>query len=180
MYSTQHQSSKTENTNVGHARFLAEAEKDDIWQKGVGNAQKGGIEGTGDELEGISPGKGKPNETSSSGARVHSSIAGKLSPTSSHLLKLILSLGNNQPPTVFLLHPSQPLSHVSRLISTSFPDKSVSVSFRTVVGSIAQPGTTAPEKTIQQSPEDYGSEVQWADSTDIGDFTKVSSFCCLF
>jgi hypothetical protein len=120
------------------------------------------------------------NETSSSRARVHNSIAGKLSPTSSHLLKLILSLGNNQPPTVFLLHPSQPLSHVSRLISTSLPDKSVSVSFRTVVGSIAQPGPTAPEKTIQQSHEDYGNEVQWADSTDIGDFTKVSSFYCLF
>ncbi|CAG8767423.1 2944_t:CDS:2, partial [Acaulospora colombiana] len=58
MYSTQPQSSKTENTNVGHARFLAEAEKDDLWKKGVGNAQKGGIEGTGDELDGISPGKG--------------------------------------------------------------------------------------------------------------------------
>jgi hypothetical protein len=51
---------------------------------------------------------------------------GKLSPTTSHLFKLILPLPRRgQPdspqPTAFLLHPSQPLSHLSRLIAGCLP-----------------------------------------------------------
>ncbi|WVQ82273.1 hypothetical protein IAT38_004401 [Cryptococcus sp. DSM 104549] len=60
---------------------------------------------------------------------------GKLTPTTSHLFKLIIPLpapskagsggntaSNPEPrPTAFLLHPSQPLSHLSRLIAGSLP-----------------------------------------------------------
>lgn len=96
---------------------------------------------------------------------------GKVSPTSSHLFKLILPLGHLQsgsktdikrvpPPTVFLLHPSQPLSHVSRLIIASFAPRTPTVSFRC------------------RSPGDR--YLQWADSTDVADFirdaARVSEF----
>lgn len=86
---------------------------------------------------------------------------GKLAPTSSHLFKLILPLGHARaqtdqeaPPTVFLLHPSQPLSHVSRLIAASLAPAMPNISFQ----SPAQPSR-------QQNFE-------WSDSTDIGDFVK--------
>lgn len=90
--------------------------------------------------------------------------AGKLSPTSSHLFKLILPLGHLRspdkpsnsikppPPTVFLLHPSQPLSHVARLILAQLAPATPSISFRS---------TTPSSRTLQ-----------WADSTDVGDFIR--------
>jgi len=108
---------------------------------------------------------------------------GKLSPTSSHLFKLILPLGHLRtqhrqqnssstltsssassspsvtsttikppPPTIFLLHPSQPLSHVSRLILASLAPATPSISFH----------STTPS----------GRTIQWADSTDVGDFIR--------
>jgi len=97
---------------------------------------------------------------------------GKLSPTSSHLFKLILPLGNlshpssnktepessakssslQTPPTVILLHPSQPLSHVSRLILASLAPATPSVSFRSISSG--------------------GQAFQWSDSTDVGDFIR--------
>lgn len=57
------------------------------------------------------------------------------------------------PPTVFLLHPSQPLSHINRLIvsslnTTSNPD----ISF------------------ISCTPS--GRKLQWSESTDVGDFIR--------
>lgn len=93
--------------------------------------------------------------------------SGKLSPTSSHLFKLILPLeqprkrdrkptksspGKPPPPTVFLLHPSQPLSHVSRLILASLAPDTPTVSFRSV------------------TPR--GFTIQWSDSTDVADFIR--------
>lgn len=53
---------------------------------------------------------------------------------------------------VFLLHPSQPLSHVSRLILASLAPATPSVSFRSV------------------TPRGY--TIQWSDSTDVADFIR--------
>ena len=86
---------------------------------------------------------------------------GKLSPTSSHLFKLILPLDRLQldgkpvggPPTVFLLHPSQPLSHISRLI----------------VSSLAASGTPSISFT---STTPRGRRLHWSESTDVGDFIR--------
>lgn len=105
--------------------------------------------------------------------------SGKLSPTSSHLFKLILPLGNlslpdnqrnkshlgrskikPQPPTVILLHPSQPLSHVSRLIIASIMPATPNISFR--------------------STSTQGQIYQWSDSTDIGDFIKDAARAAKF
>ena len=95
---------------------------------------------------------------------MYSQITGKLSPTSSHLFKLILPLGHLRPhdsanakpkpppPTVFLLHPSQPLSHVARLILAQLAPATPSISF--------------------QSTTPRGRTLQWADSTDVGDFIR--------
>lgn len=91
---------------------------------------------------------------------------GKLSPTASHLFKLIIPLEHTQgkssvgtkpnanlpPPIVFLLHPSQPLSHVSRLILASLAPATPSISFR----------STTPR----------GYPIQWSDSTDVADFIR--------
>ncbi|KIK68297.1 hypothetical protein GYMLUDRAFT_711824 [Collybiopsis luxurians FD-317 M1] len=85
---------------------------------------------------------------------------GKILPTSSHLFKLILPLSRKSPdgspiPIVLLLHPSQPLSHVGRLILASLPRHSgegPSVSFR-INASLSR-------------------QLEWSDSTDIGDFIR--------
>ncbi|KAF8584604.1 DUF607-domain-containing protein [Ramaria rubella] len=130
-----------ESIKVGHSRFISEASVKDKWKDGVGNPCKGGEEATGDELEGMAE--------------------GKVLPTSSHLLKLILPLNPpissslRPPPTVFLLHPSQPLSHLARLIGSSLGSNISTISFRSV------------------SPDELRhDEVEWSDSTDIGDFVK--------
>ncbi|KAL7421517.1 hypothetical protein Q5752_003286 [Cryptotrichosporon argae] len=84
-----------------------------------------------------------PTQRPSAGVEKHGSAwEGKLSPTRSHLFKLVLPLpderwpasagagaggggANATPPptrpTAFLLHPSQPLSHLTRLIAGSLP-----------------------------------------------------------
>jgi len=91
---------------------------------------------------------------------------GRLSSTSSHLFKLILPLndltekirgrhkktGEASVPIVFLLHPTQPMSHVGRLVSSSLPHQDYTVSFRSVLPN--------------------GRELQWSDSTDIADFVR--------
>ncbi|KDQ60287.1 hypothetical protein JAAARDRAFT_67856 [Jaapia argillacea MUCL 33604] len=141
---------ETENTNASHSRFLAEASPQSRWKEGAGEVGKGGMEPTGEDFDTLTEGKGK------------------LSPTSSHLFKLILPLGlftsRNEPksvanaskippPTVFLLHPSQPLSHVSRLILASLSPAEPSISFR--------------------SPSHRGDRhFQWSSSTDLGDFIR--------
>jgi hypothetical protein len=75
---------------------------------------------------------------------------------------------------MFLLHPSQPLSHLARLIASALPKPPKSIYF------CAAPDTEGENtKHVEDShytvPE-LGGEVQWADSTDIGDFTKVHRF----
>ncbi|QRV77438.1 hypothetical protein RhiJN_05453 [Ceratobasidium sp. AG-Ba] len=135
-----------ENLYGGHSRFIAEAKRSESWSDGVDNSKKGGEEGTGEEVEDLPEGMGR------------------LSPTSSHLFKLIVPIPTPQaskpPLTVFLLHPSQPLSHVSRLIQASLPletSTSTSIAFRSI-----------PHKSSSK-------EIVWSDSTDIGDFVKEAA-----
>ncbi|KAG8717399.1 hypothetical protein FRC08_007558 [Ceratobasidium sp. 394] len=139
-------SASQENLYGGHSRFIAEAKRGEKWADGVDNSRKGGEEGTGEEVEDLPDGMGR------------------LSPTSSHLFKLIVPIptpDQSKPPlTVFLLHPSQPLSHVSRLIQASLPPDTptnTSIAFRSVPHS--------PSSKV----------VQWSDSTDIGDFVKEAA-----
>ncbi|KAH9903123.1 hypothetical protein C8Q73DRAFT_673069 [Cubamyces lactineus] len=138
---------EVENTNVSHSRFLAEASHKEKWKEGTAEQSPNGTEVTNEDFDSIAEGKGK------------------LSPTASHLFKLILPLehlgergvrksarAKSPPPTVFLLHPSQPLSHVSRLILASLAPATPSVSFRSV------------------TPRGY--TIQWSDSTDVADFIR--------
>ena len=58
-------------------------------------------------------------------------------------------------PTVFLLHPAQPLSHVARLLSASLPDHSCDITIR--------------------SQTRTGATQQWSDSTDLADFVREAA-----
>ncbi|CAL1710338.1 unnamed protein product [Somion occarium] len=138
---------EAENINVSHSRFLSEASPGEKWKDG-------GEEGDGADIH--APGEDElvPNGK------------GKISPTSSHLFKLILPFhlaytkekASTDPPTVFLLHPSQPLSHVSRLILSSLPSTVLS---------------THPHATVAfQSTTPRGNRFQWSESTDVGDFIR--------
>ncbi|TFK25400.1 hypothetical protein FA15DRAFT_668468 [Coprinopsis marcescibilis] len=146
------------NVVAGHSRFLAEAPATSKWEHaGLGKLGNGeNVDDLSkDEYDGVTQGKGK------------------ILPTSSHLFKLILPLGDlshpangqvkpstpgirpsrsNVPPTVILLHPSQPLSHVGRLITLSLAPATPIVSFR--------------------SASAKGLAFQWSDSTDVGDFIR--------
>ncbi|KAF8888812.1 hypothetical protein BD779DRAFT_1662241 [Infundibulicybe gibba] len=143
----QARSAGSEGLNVGHSRFLAEAPRGEKWDRG---AEWGHEDASRGALERVSEGKGK------------------LLPTSSHLFKLILPLDQvasgtrkpgSGPPTVLLLHPSQPLSHLTRLILASLPAKNsagdTAISYRS---------TSSASQTLQ-----------WADSTDIGDFVRSAA-----
>ncbi|KAJ2919743.1 hypothetical protein MD484_g634, partial [Candolleomyces efflorescens] len=150
----EHSSTHDGSLNVTHSHFLSHAKPSTKWKREGSGALNGEDEVPVDELEGVSDGQGK------------------LLPTSSHLFKLILPLGNlshpsntrskptgseshadsKVPPTVILLHPSQPLSHVSRLIQASLNPALPIVSFRSV--------------------SSKGQAFQWSDSTDIGDFIR--------
>ncbi|KZV75038.1 hypothetical protein PENSPDRAFT_647563 [Peniophora sp. CONT] len=135
-----------ENVNVEHSEWLTDS-------SGFGKEAKAGNHLDSDDLEQIAEGKGK------------------LSPTSSHLFKLILPLeslidqlglskktsakASTPVPTVFLLHPAQPLSHVSRLLSASLPDHSCDITIRSHTRS--------------------GETQQWSDSTDLADFVREAA-----
>nr|XP_031859180.1 uncharacterized protein CI109_005376 [Kwoniella shandongensis]KAA5526252.1 hypothetical protein CI109_005376 [Kwoniella shandongensis] len=129
---------------------------------------------------------------------------GKLSPTTSHLFKLILPLpspstsSNGSPtprPTAFLLHPSQPLSHLSRLIAGSLPTayRGSDISYLALTGQESdidshlrnaeeeenqqndqgrQEG--GPHLTERKSEDGRWQEVSWSQSTDLSDFIKQS------
>ncbi|KAK0224153.1 hypothetical protein IW262DRAFT_1371426 [Armillaria fumosa] len=117
-----------EGINVAHAQFLAGAPANTKWKDGE----------VADELEGVSP------------------DSGKLLPTSSHLFKLILPMPRStKPPTVILLHPAQPLSHVSRLILSSLTENPL-------------PSRISFQSFAAMSKRPY----QWSDSTDVGDFIR--------
>ncbi|KAG8952065.1 hypothetical protein FRC03_012284 [Tulasnella sp. 419] len=155
---------KRENLGTSHSKFISEAKQSDSWEDYEGSSskqQKGGISES--ELKDLEAGRGK------------------LSPTSTHLFKLMLPLpslsnpksrqktmeGRNEerssPPTVFLLHPSQPLSHVSRLIQASLPATQTSLKLPTVTFE------------SEESEDAGGKRVQWSDSTDVGDFVKEAA-----
>ncbi|PFH51157.1 hypothetical protein AMATHDRAFT_47310 [Amanita thiersii Skay4041] len=151
---------ENEYTNVQHSRFLAEATPHEKW--GTTTLAKGRNLEESDGFEDVDGDKGK------------------LAPTSSHLFKLILPvqqlslvrLENRKfrridqersqiispaslPPTVILLHPSQPLSHVSQLIIASLRNTTPlvpKVSFRSVSGT--------------------GKPFQWSHSTDVVNITN--------
>ncbi|KAJ7704579.1 hypothetical protein B0H17DRAFT_1039985 [Mycena rosella] len=156
-YSTR--SEAANNTDVSHSEFLAGSGLSSSWKESRGNALDGGSGPTVDELDNLADGKGK------------------LSPTASHLFKLILPLGmlkfdqekhvvskgkaqKRTPPTVILLHPSQPLSHVSRLILASLAPATPNISFRSASSS--------------------GQQFQWSDSTDVGDFIRDAARAAKF
>lgn len=150
---------------VDHSRFVAEAHQNDDWPEGS-QKQEGNI---------------TPDEK-----RVQSTRRGRLLPTDSHLFKLVLPLpglkqppqfarpkdGQPPPPTVFLLHPSQPLSHVSSLIQSALPSPTQG----------PQPYTprlplVSFQNTAVDEPDALPDEPkhQWSDSTDIGDFVKEAA-----
>ncbi|WWC93919.1 hypothetical protein V866_000756 [Kwoniella sp. B9012] len=119
---------------------------------------------------------------------------GKLSPTSSHLFKLLIPLPTTSASprqTAFLLHPSQPLSHLSRLIIGSLPGKYVNseITYLSVTGEAKdldshlrnaaseeqrerQDG--GPYLDQRESDGDKFQEVSWSQSTDLSDFIKQS------
>ncbi|TFY63559.1 hypothetical protein EVG20_g6267 [Dentipellis fragilis] len=145
--------SETENVSAAHARFLADATPSTKWDdKGVDSAEStaNGIDSQ-DDFEGVSEGKGK------------------LLPTSSHLFKLVLPLaqlssdGSSLPPTVFLLHPSQPLTHIARLILASLPpiNPTPDITFR-----------SAGAHRGNGNSNGNGGVLQWSPSTDVGDFIR--------
>lgn len=154
-----------------------------------------------------------PAQTPNAGQDVAHSLTaqweGKLSPTTSHLFKLIVPLPapGCQPgqaptprPTAFLLHPSQPLSHLSRLISGSLPPPYAhsDISYLALTGSESDVDTHLrnAEKSSDNSStdvDDYAGrdeggpflterkgeggrwqEVAWSQSTDLSDFIKQS------
>jgi calcium uniporter protein, mitochondrial len=161
--------SKDEKVNVGHANFLAEAKRKDSWESKLRDPR------TEDEseLEGVKPGKGALSRVAMIMLTLNAP-SGKLQPTSSHLFKVILPLATTRPPIVFLLHPSQPLSHLARLIASALPKPPNNIYF-CAASDIGKENTRDTEDSRYTLPE-LGGEVQWADSTDIGDFTKVHHF----
>lgn len=126
---------------------------------------------------------------------------GRIDPTNSHLFKLILplptSLSNPRKdttrPTAFLLHPSQPLSHLSRLIAGSLPpsDRNVDITYLALTGKEADLETHLRNAENEQGAEERQEggprlaerekskgrwqEVSWSQSTDLSDFIKQSS-----
>lgn len=156
--------SSIENSKVEHSQFLANASSNSQW-KNDSIPGNGTTDAEEDELEGIGQDVGQSIVVCTQTAQSDYESSGKILPTTSHLFKLILPLGlegkkDGSPiPTVILLHPSQPLSHVSRLILASLPRQSAggspSISFRS-----------------NPSSAQYARQFEWSDSTDIGDFIR--------
>lgn len=133
-----------EQTNVEHAKFLSQEPPSAKWKDKLPT-----MESSKEELDKVPEGKGK------------------LAPTTSHLFKLILPLSRfstrpDDPPTVLLLHPTQPLSHVSRLIAGSLP-----------------PSSNPPDISFRCATS-AGQNFQWSDSTDVGDFIKDAANAASF
>ena len=156
--------SDMENINVSHSRFLSEASPRESWKDGHKLGEVNSVDIHAEDEDSVPDGKGIDEIYYSHHMLTdYLKLLGKLSPTSSHLFKLILPLGTNstdsrEPPTVFLLHPSQPLSHVSRLITSSL--------------SIFK-NATHPHVAISfQSTTPRGNHFKWSESTDVGDFVR--------
>ena len=118
---------------------------------------------------------------------------GHLTPTSSHLFKLILPLPTSSglQQTAFLLHPSQPLSHLSRLIVGSLPPlrRRSEISYLALTGREGDVDShlrRAEEEEADEGRQEGGpylgersgdgrwQEVSWSQSTDLSDFIKQS------
>ncbi|WWC61627.1 uncharacterized protein I303_104211 [Kwoniella dejecticola CBS 10117] len=133
---------------------------------------------------------------------------GKLSPTSSHLFKLLIPLPTSSDhghghgasrQTAFLLHPSQPLSHLSRLIIGSLPKTGewvdCEINYMSVTGEakdldshLRHANELEEQNETQQFERQEGGpylnereeekgrfqEVSWSQSTDLSDFIKQS------
>ncbi|GHJ88702.1 hypothetical protein NliqN6_5104 [Naganishia liquefaciens] len=204
-----------------HAEFVSEANSKAPFQvgkrEGRGHEQRSlGKEGDGTGTASTAgqvktTGGGDPSGPNMAYKGIHSgALVGKLSPTSSHLIKLVVPL----PPslhaaldvpvkdsasspafkvvdTAFLLHPSQPLSHVSRLILGSLPaaERDADVEFRAVSGSEHSAYPASQSQTSEESEDNEGGpllyernpegddmqEVRWSTSTDLGDFIKQAT-----
>ncbi|KAJ7030633.1 hypothetical protein C8F04DRAFT_1113101 [Mycena alexandri] len=134
-YSTR--SEAANNTDVSHSEFLAGADSSSSWKESRGNSLDGGTGATVDELDNLTAGKGK------------------LSPTASHLFKLILPLGMlkfDQDKQTVSKGKAQKRTHPHRLILGSLAPAAPKISFRSVSAS--------------------GQQFQWSDSTDVGDFIR--------
>lgn len=133
---------------------------------------------------------------------LHRKWQGRLSPTTSHLFKLVLplprsDLDDHPQPTAFLLHPSQPLSHLSRLISGSLPpdQRDVEIQYLALTGQ--ESDLDSHLRNAQEEQDEDGDdtttrqeggpflherqggkgrwqEVSWSQSTDLSDFIKQS------
>ncbi|KAF8319605.1 hypothetical protein DL93DRAFT_2225037 [Clavulina sp. PMI_390] len=194
-------SSTRENLNVEHAAQISQPEPaNENMQSSNPTTDTDGSGGKKTTLQ---------EDTKDVGTNDAGSLIGKLLPTASHLFKLVLPLPEDPlsspnssrsstadyPPTVFLLHPSQPLSHISRLIASSFPDSSPRISFQSSSPSEKHRSTLAqggdrddPIVSRQQlsgrnnssnvdsdETSTHSSGLQWSDSTDIGDFVKEAA-----
>lgn len=152
-----------------------------------------------------------PDQTPEAGIATSSPWQGHLAPTSTHLLKLILPLPTSSPsfkwnpdptktgtqnpqPTAFLLHPSQPLSHLSRLIAGSLPVKyrDCEVEYLALTGQ--EDDLDSHLRNAEEEEEQKGEgrkeggpflaerkrsrgrfqEVSWSQATDLADFVKQS------
>jgi hypothetical protein len=207
--------------DVQHAEFVSEAKAKAPFQISDRDKQ-GNSQGNVPEEEGsagtqtpdvkgrLNAGTDSPPSNTTDGGTHPEALIGKLSPTSSHLFKLIVPLPpslhavldnassntTSTPPikvidTAFLLHPSQPLSHVSRLILGSLPagERDADVEFRAVSGRehAAYPSTKSEGSEeaddaeggpllYERNPEgDDMQEVRWSTSTDLGDFIKQAT-----
>lgn len=138
-----------------------------------------------------------PAQKPTAGLDTSSPWQGKLSPTTSHLFKLVLPLPTRSwdistppQPTAFLLHPSQPLSHLSRLIAGSLPPhhRDAEISYLALTGQESDLDTHLRKAEEDSSNQQEGGphlgerrksegrwqEVSWSQSTDLSDFIKQS------
>lgn len=105
-------------------------------------------------MPGLQPVASANEDSSSAGATSRPNLSSSESPKTD---------SSPPPPTVFLLHPSQPLSHIARLIQAALPlptDGPQSFNPR------------LPTVSFQNSAHEDSKRVQWSDSTDIGDFVR--------
>jgi hypothetical protein len=209
-------------TDVQHAEFVAQAKSQSPFEVND-HERNGSSQGKLSDGEGVSASEGEEKKSewgmrggagtsATFGPHAGGTYTGKLSSTSSHLFKLIVPLptslhaalgtrssqSSTSPPpkvidTAFLLHPSQPLSHVSRLILGSIPaaERDADVEFRAVSGRdhAAYPSNTNGTEEADTTTDDEGGpllyerdpggedlqEVRWSTSTDLGDFIKQAT-----
>ncbi|OCF36978.1 hypothetical protein I316_01576 [Kwoniella heveanensis BCC8398] len=202
-------------TDLSHAHFIASASpKSDF---NPSQTPKAGQDFSSDQAPPADHAVGptRQEKESQSSTEAPGQWQGKLSPTSSHLFKLLLPLpspasrsaspsdnpddvsrGKSTAPrqTAFLLHPSQPLSHLSRLIIGSLPPeyRESEITYLSLTGQADdldshlrnaeeqdQADTSGRQEGgpyLHERSEEDGrwQEVSWSQSTDLSDFIKQS------